>query len=34
VFGIKGSKSYVLVFAVWLVVILLLSLLGMRAGGR
>lgn len=34
VFGLKGSKSYVLVFAVWLVVILLLSLLGMRAGGR
>jgi hypothetical protein len=34
VFGVKKSKSYTLVFAVWLVVILLLSLLGMRAGGR
>ena len=34
VFGLKGSKSYVLVFAVWLVVMLLLSLLGMRAFGR
>ena len=34
VFGVRGSKSYVLVFAVWVVVILILSLLGMRAGGR
>jgi hypothetical protein len=34
VFGLKGSKSYTLVFAVWLVVILILSLLGMRAVGR
>jgi len=34
VFGLKGSKSYILVFAVWLIVILLLSLLGMRAVGR
>jgi len=34
VFGVKGSKSYVLVFAVWLVVMLILSLLGMSAGGR
>jgi len=34
VFGLKGSKSSILVFAVWLVVILLLSLLGMRAVGR
>ena len=34
VFGIKNSKAYILVFAVWLVVILILSLLGMRAVGR
>ncbi len=34
VFGLKGSKSYTLVFAVWLVVMLILSLLGMRAVGR
>jgi hypothetical protein len=34
VFGIKSSKAYTLVFAVWLVVILVLSLLGMNAGGR
>ena len=34
VFGLKGSKSYALVFAVWLVVILILALLGMGAGGR
>jgi hypothetical protein len=34
VFGLKGSKSYTLVFAVWLVVMLLLALLGMGAGGR
>ena len=34
VFGLKGSKSYTLVFAVWLVVMLLLALLGMRAAGR
>ena len=34
VMGIKNSKSYTLVFAVWLVVVLLLALLGMRAGGR
>ena len=32
VFGLKGSKSYTLVFAVWLVVMLLLALLGMGAG--
>ena len=34
VFGLKGSKSYALVFAVWLVVMLILALLGMRAVGR
>ncbi|HTW92900.1 MAG TPA: Yip1 family protein [bacterium] len=34
VFGVKSSKSYTLVFAVWLVVMLVLSLLGMTAGGR
>jgi hypothetical protein len=34
VFDLKGSKSYTIVFAVWLVVILLLALLGMGAGGR
>jgi hypothetical protein len=34
VFGLKGSKSYTLVFAVWLIVILILALLGMGAGGR
>jgi hypothetical protein len=34
VFGVKNSKSYTLVFAVWVVVMLLLSLLGMRAVGR
>ncbi|MCX6843044.1 MAG: Yip1 family protein [candidate division WOR-3 bacterium] len=34
VFGLKGSKSYTLVFAVWVVVMLLLALLGMGAGGR
>jgi hypothetical protein len=34
VFGVKNSKSYALVFAVWVVVILALSLLGMRAVGR
>jgi hypothetical protein len=34
VFGLKGSKSYTLVFAVWLVAILILALLGMGAGGR
>jgi len=34
VFGLKGSKSYTVVFAVWLVVMLILALLGMRAGGR
>jgi hypothetical protein len=32
VFGLKGSKSYTLVFAVWLVVMLILALLGMGAG--
>ncbi len=32
VFGLKGSKSYALVFAVWLVVMLVLALLGMGAG--
>jgi len=32
VFGLKGSKSYALVFAVWLVVMLILALLGMGAG--
>ncbi len=32
VFGLKGSKSYILVFAVWLVVMLILALLGMSAG--
>jgi hypothetical protein len=34
VFGVKNSKSYTLVFGVWLIVILVLSLLGMSAGGR
>ncbi len=34
VFGLKGSKSYTLVLAVWLVVMLILALLGMGAGGR
>jgi hypothetical protein len=34
VFGLKGSKSYTIVFAVWFVVILILALLGMGAGGR
>jgi hypothetical protein len=34
IFGLKGSKSYALVFSVWLVVILILALLGMRAVGR
>jgi hypothetical protein len=34
VFGVKSSKSYTLVFAVWLIVMLVLSLLGMGAGGR
>jgi hypothetical protein len=34
VFGVKSSKSYTLVFAVWLIVMLVLSLLGMQAGGR
>ena len=34
VFNVKNSKSYTLVFAVWLIVILVLSLLGMGAGGR
>jgi len=34
VFGVKNSKAHTLVFAVWIVVILILSLLGMRAGGR
>ena len=34
VFGLKGSKSYTLVFAVWLVVMLILALLGGRAVGR
>ena len=34
VFGVKSSKSYTLVFGVWLIVILVLSLLGMSAGGR
>ena len=34
VFNVKSSKSYTLVFGVWLIVILLLSLLGMSAGGR
>jgi len=34
VFGLKGSKSYALVFAVWLVVMLILALLGARAVGR
>jgi len=32
VFGLKSSKSYTLVFAVWVVVMLLLALLGMGAG--
>lgn len=32
VFGLKGSKSYTLVFAVWLVIMLILALLGMGAG--
>jgi hypothetical protein len=31
VFGVKSSKSYTLVFAVWLVVMLILALLGMGA---
>ena len=34
VFDLKGSKSYTLVFAVWLVVMLILALLGMGAGAR
>jgi hypothetical protein len=34
VLGIKKSKSYTLVFAVWLIVMLILALLGMRAVGR
>jgi hypothetical protein len=34
VLGIKKGKSYTLVFAVWVVVILLLSLLGMTAARR
>jgi hypothetical protein len=34
IFDLKGSKSYTLVFAVWLVVMLILALLGMGAGGR
>jgi len=34
VLNVKNSKSYKLVFAVWLMVMLLLSLLGMGAGGR
>jgi hypothetical protein len=34
IFGLKGSKSYLLVFAVWAVVTLIFALLGMRAGGR
>jgi hypothetical protein len=34
VFGLKSSKAYTLVFAVWVVVMLILSLLGMRAVGR
>jgi len=34
VFGLKGSKSYTLVFAVWLVVMLILALLGARAVGK
>jgi len=34
VLNVKNSKSYTLVFAVWLMVMLLLSLLGMGAGGR
>ncbi len=34
VFGVKDSKAYTLAFAVWVVVILALSLLGMRAGVR
>jgi hypothetical protein len=32
VLGLKNSKSYTLVFAVWLVVMLVLALLGMGAG--
>ena len=32
VFGVKSSKSYTLVFAVWLVVMLILAVLGMGAG--
>jgi len=34
VFGIKNSKAYTLVFVVWIVAVLILSLLGMRAIGR
>ncbi len=34
VFGVKNSKAYTLVFVVWVVIILILSLLGMRAVGR
>ena len=34
VLNVKNSKSYTLVFAVWLIVMLVLSLLGMGAGGR
>jgi len=34
VFGVKKSKAYTLVFVVWVVIMLILSLLGMRAVGR
>ena len=34
IFGLKGSKSYVLVFAVWAVITVIFALLGMGAGGR
>jgi len=34
VFGAKNSKAYTLVFGLWIVVVLVLSLLGMHAVGR
>jgi xanthosine utilization system XapX-like protein len=34
VFGLKASKAYLLVFAVWLVITVIFALLGVRAGGR
>jgi hypothetical protein len=34
VFGVKSSRAYTLVFVVWVIIMLILSLLGMRAVGR